>query len=266
MLVIKRLQRKWQARSARGPRVVKPSDWSLLRTVSSNPTNTSFFGLVSLWIVMERLGITYSLRDQRGKCRLQMDWLRPRPSGALSCTDPTTEQVGGVNKYSTKVYGSLENKTLLSDDETDVVTFCMSDGITTRLVTRRTTSCRRNNSALCPQSMSMLLILCHNSHYILHTAGVAQSIQWLGCGLKVRPIVVRPSAQATNSLLSRPHPPPPGCGPTGWGRAFSQGVKMPKLEAYNTISSADVKNEWSLTCTPPRSAFMERTGATLLHA
>jgi hypothetical protein len=72
---------------------------------------------------MERLGITYSLREQQGKCRLQIDSLQPRQSSALSCPDPTTEQVGDVNKYSTKVYGSLENKTLLSDDETDVVTF-----------------------------------------------------------------------------------------------------------------------------------------------
>ena len=206
---------------------------------------------------MERLGITYSLLGQQGKCRVQIDWLQLWQSGvarALSCPDPTTEQVGGVNKYSTKVYGLLETQTLPPHDETGVVTFCVCDGITTRLVTVRTTSCSTNNASLCPQSMSMLLMCRHNSHYILHIAGVAQSVQWLGCGLKFRPI----SAQTPNSLLS-------GCGPSGWERGFSQGVKVPKLEAHHSpIPSADDKNEWSLICTPS-TAFMGWTGATLFQ-
>ena len=138
----------------------------------------------------------------------------------------------------------------------DVVTFCMSDGITTRVVTRRTASCSTNNAVLCPQSMSALLMRCHNSHYILHhTAGVAQLVQCLGCGLKFRPIVVRLSAPAPNSLLSWPST--PAVGPRdGAGLFFFHGVKTTKLAAHHSpISSADDKNEWSLTCTPTQFLY-----------
>jgi hypothetical protein len=156
-----------------------PTDWLNLRTVEHNPSNTSFFGLVGLWIVMEQLGFTDSLREARTKVPVTNRLITERRVySAVCCAGRSDRGYNVLNWTVSQICVLLGTQALLSSDETAVITLCTYHGIR-HLVTIRTTGFDIYNAAFCPQSMFVLLmfVTINIPEDWLHSSGLRENSQ-----------------------------------------------------------------------------------------